>query len=471
MKSSVIDKIQAAEDNYIAVKLKVDTQINKHEFSVVNSNTNILVNCVRDRYEQNCLLYYVQELIPLKEYIGTTQLDFDSLKIIIMNITKGYMLLLDKKLKPSNTILTIDNVFINKYTKDIKFIYIPVISSVNTYEATGSFHTLIKDILNNCYFSNNDEFVEFILSNLNSDEIDIADFYIELVNFNNSDSSDKISGFKNQNISAYLITILSTLFFCIIIPVALSLLNVSIIKKNISLTGILIFSSLFVVASITAVVFNLISYKNKGKVSEENIKFKKIDVSTEQNKNSESAITINEDKKNNIKQNDSNTKLGDLNLTDIRTDFSGPITNSNKINTAPLGNKEYSPINISSQSEVNKRNKTSELGSNSFNPQNLQGAFITKKGNYNLEDRIYIDNELFVIGRNKKNCDFIIEEPSISKEHSIIKKVGDEYFLVDNESSNGTFLNNMKIEPNKEYKLKNGDIISFAKQQFEFLDK
>ncbi len=57
----------------------------------------------------------------------------------------------------------------------------------------------------------------------------------------------------------------------------------------------------------------------------------------------------------------------------------------------------------------------------------------------------------------------------ISRKHATISFSlnGNEVFIEDTESLNGTWINEIKIESNKKIKIKNGDIISFANTKFQ----
>lgn len=86
-------------------------------------------------------------------------------------------------------------------------------------------------------------------------------------------------------------------------------------------------------------------------------------------------------------------------------------------------------------------------------------------------DRIYIDCHEFIIGREKSGTNYIISQPCISKKHAVIKKQNNEFYIFDLDSSNGTYVNSFKLEPNREYKLKNEDSITFGNQNYKFFDK
>jgi hypothetical protein len=64
-----------------------------------------------------------------------------------------------------------------------------------------------------------------------------------------------------------------------------------------------------------------------------------------------------------------------------------------------------------------------------------------------------IAKDRFVIGRGK-HCDFVINSGKVSREHAVISRDGEEYFIEDLGSSNGTWFNKQRI---KRRKIEDGD--------------
>jgi len=69
---------------------------------------------------------------------------------------------------------------------------------------------------------------------------------------------------------------------------------------------------------------------------------------------------------------------------------------------------------------------------------------------------------VLIIGKSN-TCDIILEDSTISKQHAqILHNENNELFLIDLDSSNGTFINDRKLEPGVPYPIKDTDDIQFS---------
>lgn len=67
-----------------------------------------------------------------------------------------------------------------------------------------------------------------------------------------------------------------------------------------------------------------------------------------------------------------------------------------------------------------------------------------------------------VIGSMKGGCDYLLKEKGISRMHAKLLKREDGLYLLDLNSTNGTFLNDEQIISGKEYLLMEGDVVALA---------
>jgi len=104
------------------------------------------------------------------------------------------------------------------------------------------------------------------------------------------------------------------------------------------------------------------------------------------------------------------------------------------------------------------------------------------KGDDSLPTMYIHRNSGYLIGRERKIVDIPADHPSCSSQHAVIqfrlvdhtRENGTETrkvkpYMMDLESTNGTFLNNEKIDPRKYYELKEKDVLKFGFSTREYV--
>lgn len=98
-------------------------------------------------------------------------------------------------------------------------------------------------------------------------------------------------------------------------------------------------------------------------------------------------------------------------------------------------------------------------------------------------DMLHISRQsCYLIGRDATVADIPVDHASVSKQHCVVQyrsqternEFGDEKrtikpFLIDLESSNGSFVNKVEVPPSRYYELKNGDTITLADCDRDFV--
>ena len=82
---------------------------------------------------------------------------------------------------------------------------------------------------------------------------------------------------------------------------------------------------------------------------------------------------------------------------------------------------------------------------------------------------IYLERELTVIGKLEQASDAVISLPTVSRVHARIRKTGEEYYLADLNSRNGTSVNGRMLKADEEYLLQDEDQVDFAQARYVFL--
>lgn len=82
-----------------------------------------------------------------------------------------------------------------------------------------------------------------------------------------------------------------------------------------------------------------------------------------------------------------------------------------------------------------------------------------------ISKAIYTDKA--TIGSDRFLCDIFIDDESISPIHAEIKKTEKSYFICDISSDNSTFLDNVRLEPQKDYEVKSGQTLICSQKEFQ----
>ena len=80
---------------------------------------------------------------------------------------------------------------------------------------------------------------------------------------------------------------------------------------------------------------------------------------------------------------------------------------------------------------------------------------------------IVVNKSVFMIGKKDTNDGVITFNKMISRVHCKITSSRGQYWITDLQSSNGTFINHARLQPNQPYELKNGDIVRLANSDFQ----
>ena len=72
-----------------------------------------------------------------------------------------------------------------------------------------------------------------------------------------------------------------------------------------------------------------------------------------------------------------------------------------------------------------------------------------------------LDREMLTVGR-REQCDICIKDSTLSSHHCDFIRHGETYKVRDNDSTNGTRVNNVQLAPGEEVELKNFDVIQLG---------
>ncbi len=99
-------------------------------------------------------------------------------------------------------------------------------------------------------------------------------------------------------------------------------------------------------------------------------------------------------------------------------------------------------------------------------PEPMPPAKLTRRSNGEV---ILINKETFVIGKERARVNGCITgNKAVSRVHATIMLKSDGFYIVDNDSTNKTYINGSVIYPMNETKINSGDIIKLANEEFDF---
>lgn len=98
-------------------------------------------------------------------------------------------------------------------------------------------------------------------------------------------------------------------------------------------------------------------------------------------------------------------------------------------------------------------------------PSAIAATLIRCKSN----ESVSINKDQFYVGKDGLKSDFCVKgNPSISRTHALIKRVDNVFYIEDLKATNGTYHNDVKLQPSQSVKLSNGDRIKMADEEFIF---
>ena len=174
---------------------------------------------------------------------------------------------------------------------------------------------------------------------------------------------------------------------------------------------------------------------------------------------------------NDKKQNDDRTSIeaGSFNDLQLPKIHSGKVEENNRKkiekNQKELGIGGLTKVVLTKEEE--DYNPTCLLNATEDSPDSL----ILKALDEINYKNIPITSYPFFIGKLKKNVDYCLEKDVISRFHAKITREGEEYFITDLNSTNGTFINSNPLLTYQKKEIRVGDEIAFANIKYQFMQQ
>lgn len=142
------------------------------------------------------------------------------------------------------------------------------------------------------------------------------------------------------------------------------------------------------------------------------------------------------------------------------------ISQTTTTTTIPMSGKKVSFGETTTLGEATKAGLTSVLDEMPTGGNNVIRPHLFR---IKTQEQIYITADSFKIGKEKSYVNYFIpDNPNVSRSHAVIIRRNGQYFIVDTNSTNHTYVNGGMIQSNAEVPISHGTRIRFANEEFEF---
>ncbi len=87
------------------------------------------------------------------------------------------------------------------------------------------------------------------------------------------------------------------------------------------------------------------------------------------------------------------------------------------------------------------------------------------------EELVALVANKYELGRDDNSKKILLNSKKVSRSHAFIKKRNGKFYVIDNNSLNGTYLNGSKLNTSVMYKLENNDVILIGGVPLKFIEQ
>lgn len=410
--------VKKKKEKYVHIKLSGNEMINTREIELLNSHQiNSLIDPETGKKNKSELFYKVSNYISLKEYLKsvTSKDRFLNIIISILETLKDTQKVM---LYNKNFILDTEYIFVEPQSKMLLYIYLPVVNYDFEQDIKRFFMNIVYDTVFNqfedCTYVS--QYIAYFNQHTNFSVFDFEMFVREL-NGEDMRSGDKKVELKLPHPSKFLDSNVKLCPRCgkeyTNVDNFCDVCGIRLVYKD-SDTSFSSFSS------------GSSNFMYATPVEEE----------IEQVQNGTQQMTLSD-------------RIGSINQ------------NSN------IGGKPYVPQYSKGTTVLGAIDYgTTVLSFEQLNRIAYPSLLRTKDGK-----KITVNKCTFVIGKSGANCDYVISDNNaISRKHATISIANGKYYVVDNSSTNGTYIDDIRIDADKSYEILPGQKIRFADDEFTLLD-
>lgn len=410
--------VKKKKEKYVHIRLSGNEMINTREIELLNSHQiNSLIDPEIGKKNKSELFYKVSNYISLKEYLKsvTSKDRFLNIIISILETLKDTQKVM---LYNKNFILDTEYIFVEPQSKMLLYIYLPVVNYDFEQDIKRFFMNIVYDTVFNqfedCTYVN--QYIAYFNQHTNFSVFDFEMFVREL-NGEDMRSGDKKVELKLPHPSKFLDSNVKLCPRCgkeyTNVDNFCDVCGIRLVYKD-SDTSFSSFSS------------GSPNFMYATPIEEE----------IEQVQNGTQQMTLSD-------------RIGSINQNS--NSGSKPYVPQYSKGTTVLGAIDYG---------------TTVLSFEQLNRIAYPSLLRTKDGK-----KITVNKCTFVIGKSEANCDYVISDNNaISRKHATISIANGKYYVVDNSSTNGTYIDDIRIDADKSYEILPGQKIRFADDEFTLLD-
>ena len=410
--------VKKKKEKYVHIKLSGNEMINTREIELLNSHQiNSLIDPETGKKNKSELFYKVSNYISLKEYLKsvTSKDRFLNIIISILETLKDTQKVM---LYNKNFILDTEYIFVEPQSKMLLYIYLPVVNYDFEQDIKRFFMNIVYDTVFNqfedCTYVS--QYIAYFNQHTNFSVFDFEMFVREL-NGEDMRSGDKKVELKLPHPSKFLDSNVKLCPRCG--------------KEYTNVDNFCDVCGIRLVYKDSDTSFS--SFSNG---SSNFMYATPVEEEIEQVQNGTQQMTLSD-------------RIGSINQ------------NSN------IGGKPYVPQYSKGTTVLGAIDYgTTVLSFEQLNRIAYPSLLRTKDGK-----KITVNKCTFVIGKSEANCDYVISDNNaISRKHATISIANGKYYVVDNSSTNGTYIDDIRIDADKSYEILPGQKIRFADDEFTLLD-
>lgn len=514
----------------VTIHFKEPISLDEVLFEIINKNPNILLSCSRNLDNEQTLYFDNIGTKTLLEYFSENVFSAVELQQMLLDMIQTLKILLEHGFKENTIILDPSYIFISVYDKRPKFLCLPISDTNQTTDiqnpktTSNGLAEFFKKIIYNVKTNNSYSLIGLVLEETSKKKFSISRFETQVENYTDITVKDVDRGYNKAALLGLLLPIITGLIAAILMWIGFKNAMQYYIEFD-----IIAYLSIAISSIINAIIGGLISQKPKGKatVERKEIKYNFTNaelenIKEEQQAKEEAEQRVRERK---IEHIDLNTAIANAviksgvisfnfsrSMNDIGSDRTPPVSVQrsqplpNPVrpdNNRNIGSVDMAETNV--RTSANQNPNMPERKEIAYVPQasvqamgeSVHGAPVINDGdrtnllNFNNvplpekrytqsiipylvsikapDKKIILSKEHFSVG-SSDDCDLIIKVDTVSRHHAVINVSRIGCSVVDN-STNGTYINNVRIQKGVPTAVKNGDVISFNREQYRFLDR